>query len=65
MSIRPISINDLPAGQEDAFAVALDRYTRSAWRAAKPDVPAAPAPEPADVALLREIRDELKARPRV
>jgi len=32
---------------------------------AKPEVPAAPAPEPADVALLREIRDELKARPRV
>ena len=29
----------------------------------KPD--AAPAAEPADVALLREIRDELKARPRV
>ena len=32
---------------------------------AKPEAPAAPAPEPADVALLREIRDELKARPRV
>ena len=30
-----------------------------------PGAPAAPAPEPADVALLREIRDELKARPRV
>ena len=39
-SIRPISIKDLTAGQEDAFAVALDRYTRTAWRAAKPDVPA-------------------------
>ncbi|MCI1142518.1 large conductance mechanosensitive channel protein MscL [Sphingomonas sp. WKB10] len=32
---------------------------------AKPETPAEPAPEPADVALLREIRDELKARPRV
>ncbi|MFN4282893.1 MAG: RimK family protein [Alphaproteobacteria bacterium] len=40
IAIRPISIKDLPAGQEDAFAAALDRYTRSAWRAAKPDVPA-------------------------
>ncbi|HEY4134969.1 MAG TPA: RimK family protein [Alphaproteobacteria bacterium] len=40
ISIRPISINDLPAGQEDAFALSLDRYTRTAWRAAKPDVPA-------------------------
>ncbi len=39
-AIRPISIKDLPPGQEDAFAVALDRYTRSAWRAAKPDQPA-------------------------
>ena len=32
----------------------------------KPDVaPAEPAAEPADIALLREIRDELKARPTV
>jgi large conductance mechanosensitive channel len=31
----------------------------------KPKEPAAPAPEPADVALLREIRDELKKRPTV
>ncbi len=29
------------------------------------EVPATPAAEPADIALLREIRDELKARPRV
>ncbi|KQS03940.1 mechanosensitive ion channel protein MscL [Sphingomonas sp. Leaf357] len=29
------------------------------------EAPAAPAAEPADIALLREIRDELKARPRV
>lgn len=30
-----------------------------------PKPEAAPAPEPADIQLLREIRDELKARPRV
>ena len=29
------------------------------------EAPAEPAAEPADIALLREIRDELKARPRV
>ena len=29
------------------------------------EAPATPAAEPADIALLREIRDELKARPRV
>ncbi|MEG3123984.1 large conductance mechanosensitive channel protein MscL [Sphingomonas sp. GB1N7] len=29
------------------------------------EAPAVPAAEPADIALLREIRDELKARPRV
>ena len=29
------------------------------------EAPATPAAEPADIALLREVRDELKARPRV
>lgn len=31
----------------------------------KDEAPAAPAPEPAELVLLREIRDELKARPKV
>ena len=43
----------------------LRAVTRATKLIERDAVPVAPAPEPVEIALLREIRDELKARPTV
>jgi len=60
-----IVLGDNPENLQSLDALTKAGINVLSMRRTKEEVPAAPAPTPEDIQLLREIRDELKQRPQM